>query len=53
MPVCLEEAVRWYRLAAEQGDADGQFHLSNCYALGNGVPQDFAEGVKWCRLAAE
>ena len=37
---------------AEQGDADAQITLGVCYAKGLGVPQDFAEALKWYRLAA-
>ena len=47
------EAVKWYRLAAEQGHADAQFNLGNMYARGDGVPENDAEAVKWYRLAAE
>ena len=47
------EAVRWYRLAAEQGDASAQLDLGVMYATGEGVPQDAAEAVRWFRLAAE
>jgi TPR repeat protein len=47
------EAVRWYRKAAEQGDADGQFNLGFMYAKGQGVTQDQAEAVRWYRKAAE
>ena len=47
------EAIRWYRLSAEQGDASAQFNLGNMYANGEGVPQDDAEAVRWYRLAAE
>jgi TPR repeat protein len=47
------EAVRWYRLAAEQGHADAQFNLGVMYAYGEGVPQDHAEALRWFRLAAE
>ena len=36
------EAVRWFRLAAEQGDALAQFDLGVMYATGGGVPQDDA-----------
>ena len=36
------EAVRWFRLAAEQGDALAQFDLVVMYATGGGVPQDDA-----------
>ena len=44
---------RWYRLAAEQGDAGGQYTLGLVYGTGRGVPQDDAEAVRWYRLAAE
>ena len=48
------EAVRGYRLAAEQGDAMAQFALGVMYANGGaGVPQDVDEAVRWYRLAAE
>ena len=47
------EAVKWYRLAAEQGVADAQYNLGLMYYNGTGVPQDYAEAVKWFRLAAE
>ena len=47
------EAVRWYRLAAEQGHASAQFNLGLMYARGLGVSEDDAEAVRWYRLAAE
>ena len=47
------EAVRWYRKAAEQGDAQAQNDLGRCYATGTGVPQDAVEAVAWYRKAAE
>jgi hypothetical protein len=47
------EAAKWYRLAAEQGDAEGQFALGIMYETGAGVPENDAEAVKWFRLAAE
>ena len=48
-----QEAVRWYRLAAEQGWVDAQYHLGLMYADGEGVPEDDEEAVGWYRLAAE
>ena len=48
-----KEAVKWYRLAAEQGVADAQSNLGFMYAHGRGVPQDVKEAVKWWQLAAE
>ena len=47
------EAVRWYRLAAEQGDAAAQFNLGLMYANGEGVLKDEAEAVRWYRKAVE
>ena len=53
VPQDYAEAVRWYRLAAEQGNALGQGKLGNMYFGGLGVPQDYVEAVKWYRLVAE
>ena len=47
------EAVRWYRLAAKQGNASAQNNLGSMYGTGRGVPQDDAEAVRWYRLAAK
>ena len=48
-----QEAVKWYRLAAEQGHNMAQHTLGLAYDKGEGVPQDYQEAVKWYRLAAE
>ena len=45
------EAVRWYRLAADQGHAEAQYFLGIMYADGRGVSKDEAEAVRWYRLA--
>jgi hypothetical protein len=47
------EAVRYYRMAAEQGDDRAQYFLGACFAHGKGVPQDFVEAGRYYRLAAE
>ena len=47
------EAVKMFRLAADQGIAPAQFLLGAMYANGQGVPQDYSEAVKWYRLAAD
>ena len=47
------EAVRWYRLAAEQGNAPAQFNLGVAYVNGDGVTRDNEEALRWYRLAAE
>ena len=46
------EAVRWYRLAAEQGDAAAQFNLGVKYAQGDGVPKDAVHAYAWLSIAA-
>lgn len=48
-----EEAVKPFRLAAEQGDAVDQVLLGLMYDTGTGVHRDRDEAVKWYRLAAE
>lgn len=47
------QAIKYYRLAAEQGDADAQFNLGCCYEGGNGVEKDLAEAAKYYYMAAE
>ncbi len=47
------QAVKWFRLAADQGHARAQTSLGTMYASGHGVPQDYAQAAKWFRLAAD
>jgi TPR repeat protein len=47
------EAVKWYRLAAEQGDALAQSNLGVMYEFGQSVPQDIVQAHMWFDLAAE
>ena len=47
------EAMRWYRTAADQGNADAQLALGNLYGQGQGVPQDNATALLWFRKAAD
>jgi TPR repeat protein len=48
-----QEAARWFRAAAEQGLAEAQNELGDCFYYGNGVDEDFGEAVSWFRKAAE
>ncbi len=52
VPQDFAESFRWYRLAADQGDAEAQFNLGVIYATGRGAPQDDAEAFRWYRLSA-
>ena len=47
------EAVRWYRLAAEQGYRLAQYQLGLWYEAGLGGVQDLDEAVRWYRVAAD
>ena len=50
----LNEAIKWYRKAAEQGHAEAQNKVGNYYFDGKGgLPQDYVEAVKWYKKAAE
>jgi len=48
-----EEAVAYYRKAAAQGEAEGEYGLGSMYAAGEGVKRDPAEARKWITRAAE
>ena len=47
-----KEAVKWYRLAAEQGDALGQVDLGLMYYYGKGVSQDYSRAHMWFNVCA-
>jgi Sel1 repeat-containing protein len=42
-----------YRVRAERGDAKSQYALGAMYYYGKGLPQDYAEAVRWYRKSAE
>src|SRR6185312_363888 len=46
-------SVRTYQQAAEQGDAQAQYNLGQCYRLGTGVEKDEQKAVEWYQKAAE
>ena len=52
------KAAKCFRKAAEQGDADGQYHLGQMYWNGEGMPRDDLEAshlvaLQWIQNAAE
>ena len=47
-----DEAVKWFRMAAEQGNPHAQYELGLCYALGDGISADKPEAYFWFALAA-
>lgn len=47
------EAYRYYKSAADQGDAIGQIGVGSMYYPGLGVRHDYREALKWYEMAAE
>jgi TPR repeat protein len=45
-------AAGWFRKAADQGFAKGEYSLAACYGNGVGVPKDPAEQMKWLERAS-
>jgi len=52
VPQSYVEAVKWFRLAAEQGHATSQAELGIGYTKGEGVPQNYVIAHMWFNLAA-
>ena len=53
VPQDHEEALTWYRRAADQGDAAAQAALGTSYLEGKAVPRDIAQAIMWFRKAAD
>jgi TPR repeat protein len=53
VPRNLEEAAKWFRLAAENGNVDAQEALANAFEWGIGVPQNLKETNAWRKKAAD
>src|SRR5258708_36593413 len=51
--VDIEEAIKWYRKAAEGGDPDAQVELGQKYEDGEGVEQDYKLAAECYRKGAE
>ena len=48
-----EEAVKWYRAAADQEMPEAQHRMYECCCDGVGVERNQENAAKWCRKAAE
>ena len=48
-----DEGVKWFRKAAEQGNAEAQYNLGLMIIRGTGARQDGTEAVNWLLKAAE
>ncbi len=47
-----DQAVKWFRRAAAQGNAHAQFNFALMYAQGKGVPKDSVKAYAWASIAA-
>jgi len=45
--------MRWYKKAAEQGNAHSQHNLGGLFFNGHGVAQNYLKAVVWVKKAAE
>ena len=45
-----KEAVKWYSLAAKQGDAEAQYNLGLMYDFGEGVLEDDVLAYMWYNI---
>lgn len=48
-----QEALSWFRKAAEQGHAEAENRLGECYRDGQGIAPDMSEAIRWFERAAE
>jgi len=48
-----QEAMRWYQLAASQGERYAPFNLAHLYRTGKAGVQDVAKAVEYYRMSAE
>ena len=48
-----DEAMHWYRIAADRGDAAAQAQVGQLYELARGVPEDMHQAMSWYRKAAD
>jgi uncharacterized protein len=53
LPKDFQEAVKWYKKAAERGYPRAQGRMGFIYAKGQGVQMDIQEALEWYRKAAE
>lgn len=53
VPIDMNEAIKWYRKAADQGHSHAQHMLGNFYIDGRGVAKNRQEAIKWYYKAAK
>lgn len=46
-------ALKYFRIASQQGNADAQYYLGRMHFEGLGINQNFSTALKWLQKAAE
>jgi TPR repeat protein len=49
----LKEALKYYRLAADQGDVESQMHFALCSYRGEGTPKNLIEAARYFKHASD
>lgn len=47
-----QEAVKWFRKAADLGNDDAMWNLGRCYEKGEGVEKNIDQAVYWYKKGA-
>ena len=48
-----EEAVKWFKIAADNGLPEAQYSLGKMYLCGKGIGHSKREAVRWFIIAAD
>jgi TPR repeat protein len=49
----LSEAVKYYKMPADQGNANVQFNYGRCFENGKGVAKDWNGAVKYYKMSMD
>ncbi|MBD5271193.1 MAG: sel1 repeat family protein [Bacteroides sp.] len=49
----IEEAVKWYKISADNGHPESSFYCGYAYNIGQGFPKDFAKALKYYYQASD
>lgn len=47
-----KQALKWWLIAAERGDAEAENNIGTLYMFGQGVPVDYKKALYWLRLSS-
>ena len=53
VPMNYDEAMKWYRKAAELGNKDAPNNIGTMYMTGFGVLRDFVKAYMWFSIAGK